>query len=307
MASPRRDDLTRFTPLHFAKTAFAGGLACALPHTALYVADSTNTTARVRHNLSRARVFRAVVREGGAAALAAGAGASAATYFVRGACTLGGVELGLVGAARYLGAEAAADRRLSVLIVSAAAAELVANVAVFPQEVVRLRALRDATWPRSLPVGAARLVSTEGVLSLWRGLGRVLLRQMPFAAAKFAMQDTAARRGYTSFGTHSSDAGVGVRFVVGLGSGLEAGMAAAVISQPLEALLTKVNRTDVRGFANTASLMWVIAKDAGFVRLVWPGLLPRCAIIGMLTAGQFGLFEVLTGMLGARRFSLRDN
>ena len=49
-----------------------------------------------------------------------------------------------------------------------------------------------------------------------------------------------------------------------------------------------------------------IAKEVGFVNLCTVGLLPRCVMIGTLTAGQFGIFDTVMSALGASKFHFHD-
>ena len=49
-----------------------------------------------------------------------------------------------------------------------------------------------------------------------------------------------------------------------------------------------------------------IASEVGFVNLCTVGLGPRCIMIGTLTAGQFGVFDIVMGMVGAKKFHFHD-
>jgi solute carrier family 25 phosphate transporter 3 len=49
-----------------------------------------------------------------------------------------------------------------------------------------------------------------------------------------------------------------------------------------------------------------IASETGIVNLCTVGLLPRCVMIGTLTAGQFGIFDTVMGALGASKFHFHD-
>ncbi len=49
-----------------------------------------------------------------------------------------------------------------------------------------------------------------------------------------------------------------------------------------------------------------MARPAGFVKLCTTGLAARCIMIGTLTAGQFGVFDIVMGMVGAKKFHFHD-
>ena len=50
----------------------------------------------------------------------------------------------------------------------------------------------------------------------------------------------------------------------------------------------------------------VIASETGFYNLCTVGLPARCVMIGTLTAGQFGIFDIVMGAVGATKFHFHD-
>lgn len=100
-----------------------------------------------------------------------------------------------------------------------------------------------------------------------------------------------------------------MKYSVSLGSGVIAGVAAAIISHPADTLLSKINKAGAGGTGSTATRLVNIAKEVGFVKLCTTGLGARCVMIGTLTAGQFGerregLGEVLAVWMDQSLFSL---
>jgi len=89
---------------------------------------------------------------------------------------------------------------------------------------------------------------------------------------------------------------------VSLGSGVIAGFAAAIVSHPADTLLSKVNKAGAGGTGSIMSGLLNIAKEIGFVKLATTGLGPRMIMVGTLTAGQFGIFDTIMNLLGAKRF-----
>merc|ERR1712129_392615 len=100
--------------------------------------------------------------------------------------------------------------------------------------------------------------------------------------------------------------GSGANLGVSLGSGVIAGVAAALISHPADTLLSKINKAGAGGDGPMISRLMNIAAETGFVNLCTVGLLPRCVMIGTLTAGQFGIFDTVMGALGASKFHFTD-
>ena len=52
--------------------------------------------------------------------------------------------------------------------------------------------------------------------------------------------------------------------------------------------------------------MSTIAGEMGFYKLATQGLGARCIMIGTLTAGQFGIFDIVMGAVGASKFHFHD-
>merc|ERR1712085_229840 len=87
--------------------------------------------------------------------------------------------------------------------------------------------------------------------------------------------------------------GTGTKMGVSLASGTIAGVAAAIISHPADTLLSKINKKGAGGEGSMVKRLGVIASETGFVGLCTVGLGARCIMIGTLTAGQFGIFDIV--------------
>jgi len=124
--------------------------------------------------------------------------------------------------------------------------------------------------------------------------------------AKFAVQGKAADSIYAATGS-TPDAPPAIGNIgVSLSSGVIAGVAAAIISHPADTLLSMVNKAGAGGDGPIASRLMNIAREVGMVKLCTNGLMPRCVMIGSLTAGQFGIFDTVMGALGASKFHFTD-
>ena len=85
-----------------------------------------------------------------------------------------------------------------------------------------------------------------------------------------------------------------------------AGVAAAIISHPADTLLSKINKKGAGGEGGMFTRMGRIVAETGLVTLCTQGLGARCVMIGTLTAGQFGIFDIIMGMTGAKKFHFHD-
>merc|ERR1712205_148532 len=93
---------------------------------------------------------------------------------------------------------------------------------------------------------------------------------------------------------------------VSLGSGVVAGVVAAIISHPADTLLSKINKGGAGGTGSMFQRVGNIAAETGFYTLCTQGLGARCIMIGTLTAGQFGVFDIVMGAVGAKKFHFHD-
>ena len=93
---------------------------------------------------------------------------------------------------------------------------------------------------------------------------------------------------------------------VSLGSGVIAGVVAAIISHPADTLLSKINKAGAGGDGPMFQRLSNIAAETGLVKLCTQGLGARCVMIGTLTAGQFGIFDIVMGAVGASKVHFHD-
>lgn len=77
--------------------------------------------------------------------------------------------------------------------------------------------------------------------------------------------------------------------VANLGSGLIAGFAAAIVSQPADTMLSKINKTKGLPGEGTTSRLIKIARELG-LRGSYSGIGARLFMVGTLTAGQFAIY-----------------
>jgi len=294
---------------YFLKGAAAGGICCSITHGALTPVDVVKTRVQldpVKYNGGLIKGFKQVIAEEGAGALSTGLGATVGGYFIQGWFKFGGVEFFKIKAVATLGEERAWDNKQLIYLASAAAAETIADVFLCPLEAVRIRAVSDPAWSDGLADGFGKMYAAEGVGGFYAGFGPILLKQVPYTMAKFAVQGNTAEAIYASMGTSPGQMSSGGNLAVSLTSGVIAGVAAAIISHPADTLLSKVNKAGAGGDGTIMVRLANIAKETGFMKLCTVGLMPRCVMIGSLTAGQFGIFDTVMGALGASKFHFTD-
>ena len=237
----------------------------------------------------------------GAGALLTGAGATFAGYFLQGAFKFGGYELFKQQSINLVGYETASNNRTAVYLASAACAEFFADIALCPLEATRIRLVSEPTYASGLVSGMSRMASQEGIGAFYAGFGPILFKQVPYTMAKFVVYEKVAEAVYKSF-VDKNTASDGTKTVVNLGSGLMAGFAAAIISQPADTMLSKINKTKGLPGEGTTSRLVKIAKELG-LRGSFAGLPARLFMVGTLTAGQFAIYGDIKRVIGKSKGS----
>ena len=142
--------------------------------------------------------------------------------------------------------------------------------------------------------------------------------------AKFSVQGWAAENIYAISGLSPEAASETSKMAVSLSSGIIAGVASAIISHPADTLLSLVNKEGAGGNGTIVRRLMNLAVETGFVKLcvtgkcgsmqtlivisliIGLGLGARCVMIGTLTAGQFGIFDIVMKATGAKKFHFTD-
>merc|ERR1719416_68043 len=299
-----------FTSGFYLKAALAGGICCGLPHGALTPVDVVKTRIQLepqKYNQGMVAGFRTVAAEEGAGALLTGLGPTCQGYFVQGWFKFGGVEIFKTKMAMSMGEKAAWENRTAITLASSAVAEFIADVFLCPYEACRIRLVSNPEYAPGMVSCAQKMVGEMGMIpAFYSGFVPILCKQIPYTMAKFVVQQQAAEAIYASLGQTPASMSAGGNVSVSLGPGVIAGVVAAIISHPADTLLSKINKKGAGGDGSMVSRLGVIASETGFVGLCTVGLGARCIMIGTLTAGQFGIFDIVLNAVGAKKFHFHD-
>ena len=197
--------------------------------------------------------------------------------------------------ATLVGAETAVEYRTFVWLAASASAEVFADVALCPFEAVKVKmqtAPPSANFPTSFGPAWAK-VAQEG--AFYRGLYPLWGRQVPYTMVKFAAFERVVEAFYTHIFTepkssYSKSTQLGITFA----SGYIAGVLCALVSQPADTLVSKMNKSPELGAGA------LIAKLG--VSGLYAGLGPRVLMVGTLTGLQWWLydgFKTAVGLQGA--------
>lgn len=288
-----------YTLSDYAKFALAGAIGCGVTHSSMVPIDVVKTRIQLEptvYNKGMVGSFKQIINAEGVGALMTGFGPTLLGYSLQGAFKFGGYEVFKKLFIDTLGYDQAVKYKTSIYIGSAAIAEFFADIALCPLEATRIRLVSQPTFANGLVGGFSRILKEEGLGSFYNGFTPILFKQIPYNIAKFVVYEYAAAAYFGLAGPKeslSTTATTGIN----LASGLTAGLAAAVVSQPADTLLSKVNKTKKAPGQSTVNLLGQLAKELGVVGS-FAGLPTRLVMVGTLTSLQFGIYGSLKRTLG---------
>ncbi|KAK1925660.1 putative mitochondrial phosphate carrier protein [Papiliotrema laurentii] len=285
----------------YARFALAGALGCAITHGALTPVDVVKTRIQLEpevYNKGMVGGFRQVIAAEGAGALLTGLGPTVVGYAIQGALKFGGYEFWKKQAIDVLGVDTARNNRQAVYLGASGIAEFFADIALCPLEATRIRLVSQPTFANGLAGGFLRILREEGPGAFYAGFGPILFKQVPYTMAKFAVYEVAVEKILAATGKSKDSLTSGQTTGLNLSAGLIAGMAAAVISQPADTLLSKINKTKGAPGQGVTSRLIQMAGQLGPSGL-FTGMSARLVMIGTLTAGQFLIYGDIKKALNA--------
>ncbi|EHK46523.1 uncharacterized protein TrAtP1_005523 [Trichoderma atroviride] len=283
----------------YSRFALAGAVCCSVTHGGLTPVDVVKTRIQLdpaTYNRGLIGGFRQVIQNEGAGALLTGAGPTFAGYFLQGAFKFGGYEFFKAQFINQLGLETASNNRTAIYLASSAAAEFFADIALCPLEATRIRLVSEPTYANGLVGGFSKMLKNEGIGAFYAGFGPILFKQIPYTMAKFVVFEKVSEAVFRAFPKEEMSGGM--QTTANLGSGLIAGFAAAIVSQPADTMLSKINKTKGLPGEGTTSRLIKIGKELG-LRGSYTGIGARLFMVGTLTAGQFAIYGDLKKALGA--------
>lgn len=258
----------------------SGGICCCLSHAMATPIDVVKTRMQTEGEggANALECLRDVVATGGPSALLTGFGATSYGYAVQGSLKYSLFETFKA----QLVADASADWRLALLVLSAAMAETIASSALTPFEAARIRLVANSAYAESLPGALQRLLRDEGIAPVARSAPVLLSKMVPYTAAQLVSFDVAKE-------TLGLDT---------LPSAVIAGLVASILSQPGDTLLTLYNSRrapdgDAASVAGMAREIIAASGPAGLFR----GWKPRLAHTASIVVVQLAAYDYLKSAL----------
>ena len=291
----KQKTIPNFTLKDYGSFGLARAMGCGVTHGAMTPIDVIKTRIQLEptvYNSGMIGSLRKIVANEGAGALLTGLGPTVLGYSLQGAFKFGGYEFFKKTFIEQLGYNTASQYKNSIYIGSAALAEFFADIALCPLEATRIRLVSQPSFANGLIGGFGKIFREEGVASFYNGFTPILFKQIPYNIAKFLVFERAAEAIYTTIPTPKSEVSGSTATVVNLAAGIIAGCSAAIVSQPADTLLSKVNKTKKAPGQSTLGLLTQLAGQLGF-RGSFAGLPTRLVMVGSLTSLQFTIYGSL--------------
>lgn len=202
--------------------------------------------------------------------------------------------------------------RAALPFINGGLAGMTATTVIQPVDMVKVRLQLAGegvkTGPKPTPVGVLKdIVAAGKVMDLYTGLSAGLLRQAVYTTARLGFFDTFMKR----LAVHAKENGTTVGFKERAGAGLAAGGLAAVVGNPADLALIRMQSDGMKPAAQRANYTSVvdalsrIAKNEGVLRL-WAGAYPTVVRAMALNFGQLAFFSEAKSQLKSTSLSSRN-
>lgn len=288
------EKIEMYSPAFYAACTSGGLLACGLTHTALTPLDLVKCNMQIDPAKYKSTVsgFGIVVKEEGFRGLFKGWGPTLLGYSAQGACKYGLYEFFKKYYTDIAGPEFAAKYKTLIYLAGSASAEVIADVALCPFEAVKVRIQTQPGFARGLGDGFPKFVKAEGALGLYKGLGPLWGRQIPYTMMKFASYENIVELIYKHLiPTPKDKCSKSLQLGVSFAGGYLAGILCSVVSHPADNLVSFLNN------AKGATVSDAV-KRLGLWGLCTQGLPPRILMIGTLTGAQWVIYDAFKVFVG---------
>jgi len=286
---------------YYLKCMVGGVLACGLTHAAMCPLDIIKCRMQVdpTQYKSIGHAFGQIKATEGTKGLSLGFLPTLVGYSLQGSAKFGFYEIFKDVYAGIVGAENVYKYRTLGFALSSASAEIIADVLLCPWEAVKVRiqTSKPGTFPTDTASAFAKIKADEGTNGLFKGLSPLWARQIPYTVMKFVAFERTVEAFYKHILTKpKSEYSKATQLSVTFCSGYIAGVLCALVSQPADTMVSKLNSLKSEGGSNTDNMKKIYAQ-IGFSGL-WRGLGARIIMVGTLTGLQWWIYDSFKTLSG---------
>nr|XP_043615337.1 mitochondrial phosphate carrier protein 3, mitochondrial-like [Erigeron canadensis] len=283
-----------YSPAYYLTCSLGGIFSCGFTHMAVTPLDLVKCNMQINPAKYKtiACGFGTLLKEQGIKGFFTGWVPTLLGYGVQGACKFGFYEFFKKAYSDIAGEENAAKYKTLIYLAGSASAEVIADIALCPFEAVKVRLQTNPGFATGLSDGFLKFINVEGTSGLYKGLGPLWGRQIPYTMMKFASFETIVELLYKHAvpipkDQCSKSLQLGVSFV----GGYVAGILCAVVSHPADNLVSFLNNSQGATVGNAV-------KKLGLLGLFTRGLPLRILMIGTLTGAQWGIYDAFKVLVG---------
>ena len=276
-----------------------GAISCGLTHTLITPLDVAKCNMQVNPGKYTGLVnaIKTISAEEGSRGLWKGWAPTAIGYSLQGMFKFGLYEYFKDFYANIAGEENAYKYRGLIYLAGSASAEVFADVALCPMEMVKVKVQTSpaGTWPTGLAAATSKMNAMKAetrfpfgsVVPLWS-------RQIPYTMAKFFFFEKCVEMFYKHIftnprETYSSGTQLGITFA----AGYLAGIICAIVSHPADSIVSQLGKVENKGKS-----FGQIINEVGLAKLCTSGLPTRILMIGTLTGLQWYIFAGVKDLFG---------
>ncbi|CAO2829697.1 unnamed protein product [Amaranthus hypochondriacus] len=293
-ASEPSKKIEMYSPQFYAACTAGGILSCGLTHMAVTPLDLVKCNMQIdpAKYKSISSGFGVLFKEQGARGFFRGWVPTLLGYSAQGACKFGFYEFFKKYYSDIAGPEYAAKYKTLIYLAGSASAEVIADVALCPLEAVKVRVQTQPGFARGLSDGLPKFIKSDGIGGLYRGLGPLWGRQIPYTMMKFASFETIVELIYKhAIPIPKSECSKPLQLGVSFAGGYIAGVFCAIVSHPADNLVSFLNNAK-------GATVGDAVKKMGLLGLCTRGLPLRIVMIGTLTGAQWGIYDAFKVFVG---------
>lgn len=279
---------------YYLKCCVGGVLSCGLTHLAVTPLDVAKCNMQVDPQKYRGLVgsVGTIMREEGAAALFKGWLPTFIGYSLQGCFKFGLYEVFKDLYSNMAGEEAAHKYRGAIYLLGSASAEVFADAALCPMEMVKVKIQTSVpgTFPTEMFAAISKMSADPSSRFPFGSLVPLWSRQVPYTMAKFFFFEMVKEQFYKSVFTAPKESySKGTHLGITFASGYIAGVACAIVSHPADTVVSKMSKS--------TKSAGEILSELGFLG-IWGGLGTRILMIGTLTGLQWWIYDTFKTAVG---------
>lgn len=284
----------------------AGGVCAAISHSVATPIDVVKTRKQVDPDLvntSFAKATARIIEKDGIKTLLSGLGPTTFGYLLEGSLKFGIYEImkpaakrGLTSLAQLTSLAFLQSQMLSFAVCGAISG-VAASMVLCPMEAIRIRIVSEPNFCTGNWVeGGYKMVKSEGVSALSKGLTPMLYKQVPYTISKNVAFDILTRMSYGAMQTWGMAVTGVTKVLIPLVCAFITSVLSTISSQPGDMLLSLVNAHE--GTKRTNDFMRDILKGDWGIKGFFVGVKSRFLHVGIIVTTQLILYDFIKRLVG---------